>query len=54
MEYLGYILILVRVMIFSFMFIKFGIDTALFYGVLLISIDVMQIKMSIEGRNNDV
>lgn len=48
MKYLGYIPIIVRVMIFSFMLTKFGIDTALIYGVLSISVDVMQLKMSIE------
>ena len=44
----GLLVIITRVALLSFLFIKFGVDIATYYGVFLIAIDILQIKMSIE------
>ena len=48
MERIGLLVIITRVVLLSFLFIKFGADIATYYGVFLIAIDTLQIKMSVE------
>ena len=50
MERVGLLAIITRVVLLSFLFIKFGVDIATYYGVFLIAIDTLQIKMSVEER----
>lgn len=44
--------ILIRMVILSFLLMKFGIETAAFYGIFAISVDVIQIKLDIEEIKN--
>ena len=48
MKRTGLLAIITRVALLSFLFIKFGVDIATYYGVFLIAIDILQIKMSVK------
>ena len=55
MKRTGSLAILIRAIILSFFLRKFGVDIATFYGVYLIAIDLMLIRMDIKDcKNNDV
>ena len=55
MKLIGSLAILTRVILLSFFIMKFGLEIATYYGVFLIAIDVMQIRLDIKGiKNNDV
>lgn len=52
MKRAGLLVILIRLIILTFFFRQFGVDIATFYGVFLISADLLQIRMDIEGRGS--
>lgn len=50
MKLIGLLAILTRVILLSFLLIKFGIDIATYVGVFLISIDLVQIRTDVKGE----
>lgn len=55
MKRIGSIAILIRLLTLVFVLTEFGLDTATSYGVFLIAIDVLQIRIDIkESKTNDV